>query len=67
MLHFIVIISPSIIRSKEKDMTATTIIPSFEKRHIGAIARSGWIPSFRPTNNRFSRSGRTENMERLVN
>lgn len=30
-----------------------------EKRHIGALARSGWLPSFSPVRgSRFSRSGR---------
>lgn len=30
-----------------------------QKRHIGALARSGWLPSFRPVRSgRFSRSGR---------
>ena len=48
------------------DPSTTTIMSGFEKRHIGAMARSGWIPSFRPTLNRFSRSGRTSNMEKIV-
>ncbi|KAG5684186.1 hypothetical protein PVAND_013426 [Polypedilum vanderplanki] len=38
---------------------ATTI--TLEKRHLGSLARSGWMSSFRPIRNRFSRSGRTEN------
>jgi hypothetical protein len=30
-----------------------------DKRHIGALARSGWLTSFRPVRGgRFSRSGR---------
>lgn len=30
-----------------------------DKRHIGALARSGWLPAFRPVRGgRFSRSGR---------
>lgn len=30
-----------------------------QKRHIGALARSGWLPAFRPVRGgRFSRSGR---------
>lgn len=39
-----------------------------QKRHIGAIARLGWTPSFRPyAISRFSRSGRTSDLERIVN
>lgn len=51
--------------SENSDSSAATII-SLEKRHLGALARSGWIPSFGPSRNRFSRSGRTENMEQNV-
>lgn len=30
-----------------------------QKRHIGSVARSGWLPAFRPVRSgRFSRSGR---------
>lgn len=52
--------------NNDNDYDAATTITSLEKRHLGALARSGWIPSFRPTRNRFSRSGRTENMEQIV-
>lgn len=46
--------------------TAITSIDGFQKRHIGAMARSGWMP-FRPTlNRRFSRSDRTGSLERIV-
>lgn len=38
----------------------TTTITSPEKRHLGSLARSGWMSSLRPVRNRFSRSGRTE-------
>lgn len=49
--------------------TAITSIDGFQlqKRHIGAMARSGWMPSsFRSTLNRFSRSDRTPNLEKIV-
>lgn len=53
--------------SSDSDPSTTiTSIDSIQKRHIGAMARSGWIPSFRPTLNRFSRSGRTSKMEKIV-
>lgn len=49
------------------DPSTTITSQSNQKRHIGAMARSGWIPSFRPTLNRFSRSGRTlSRMEQIV-
>ncbi|CAK1555796.1 unnamed protein product [Leptosia nina] len=33
-------------------------LANFEKRHIGSLARLGWLPSFRYTGGRYSRSGR---------
>ncbi|XP_062698398.1 uncharacterized protein LOC109398506 isoform X2 [Aedes albopictus] len=40
--------------------TSSVVLQSPQKRHLGSIIRSGWMPSFRPsrTAGRFSRSGR---------
>ncbi|XP_038222422.1 neuropeptide-like precursor 1 [Zerene cesonia] len=40
-------------RSVDEEM-----LENFEKRHIGSLARLGWLPSFRYSGGRYSRSGR---------
>ncbi|CAF4930645.1 unnamed protein product [Pieris macdunnoughi] len=40
-------------RSVDEEM-----LNNFEKRHIGSLARLGWLPSFRYSGGRYSRSGR---------
>ncbi|XP_058835090.1 neuropeptide-like precursor 1 isoform X2 [Topomyia yanbarensis] len=45
---------------QESDEDAERVYESPQKRHIASLARSGWLPSFRPSRaaGRFSRSGR---------